>query len=424
MTQFLERRDGALCFDGVPISELATKYDTPLYVISDTRIRENFRRIRQAITEEYDKVRIYYSAKANTNLCVLKILESQGAYIDIVSPGEIFLARTAGFLPSRMLFTGTSVKDNELKYALESKVTINIDSLSQLDRLLKIAVPKRLSFRINPEFGAGHHKHCITAGKAAKFGLWEKDAPIAYKKAKEAGVKKFGIHMHIGSGIMSIEPYLTATQKLLEVARMVHDKVGIDFEFIDIGGGMGIPYMPGEHDFDMKRFAHEVCDLYKRGIRRHGLGQPILCLEPGRYIVGDACILVTKVNTLKKTPYKRFVGVDAGFNTLVRPAMYDAYHNILVANRETGNEETYDVAGPLCESGDILAKDRKLKCIEEGDLLVVLNAGAYGYSMSSQYNSRPRAAEVLVKNGRHALIRKRETLRDLMKGQRLIEWLK
>jgi len=413
-----------LCFDGVPIPELASKYDTPLYVISERRIRENYRRVRQALTEEYDSVRIYYSAKANTNLCVLRILKYEGAYLDAVSLGEIFLAKAAGFSPDRILFTGTSVRDDELRYILKSKVTINIDSVSQLDRLLKAAVPERLSFRINPEFGAGHHEHCITAGRAAKFGLWEDDVPTAYKKAKEAGVELFGIHMHIGSGIMSTEPYLIAVRKLLEVAKKVHDETRIEFEFIDIGGGMGIPYRLGEEAFDLKRFAHGMCDLYKQRTREYGLGQPILCMEPGRYIVGDACILVTRVNTVKKTPYKKFVGVDAGFNTLIRPVVYGAYHHILVAKEGAGEEETYDVAGPICESGDLLAKDRRLLRVEEGDLLVILNTGAYGYSMSSQYNSRPRAAEVLVQDGRHALIRKRETIRDLRKGQMLAEWLR
>jgi len=423
MTQILEKIDGVLYFDGAPIPELASKYDTPLYVISERRIRENYRRVRQALAEEYDSVRIYYSAKANTSLCVLRILENEGACIDAVSLGEIFLAKAVGFSPDRMLFTGTSVRDDELRYILKSNVTINIDSVSQLDRLLKAAVPERLSFRINPEFGAGHHEHCITAGRAAKFGLWEDDVSTAYKKAKEAGVELFGIHMHIGSGIMSTEPYLIAVRKLLEVAKKVHDETGIEFEFIDIGGGMGIPYKLGEEAFDLKRFAHEVCALYKQRTREYGLGQPIFCMEPGRYIVGDACILVTRVNTVKKTPYKKFVGVDAGFNTLIRPVLYGAYHHILVAKEEAGEEETYDVAGPICESGDLLAKDRRLLRVEEGDLLVILNTGAYGYSMSSQYNSRPRAAEVLVKDGRHALIRKRETIQDLKKGQMLTEWL-
>ena len=424
MTQILEKIDGVLCFDGAPIPELASKYDTPLYVISERRIRENYRRVRQALAKEYDSVRIYYSAKANTSLCVLRILENEGAYLDAVSLGEIFLAKAAGFSPGRILFTGTSVRDDELRHILKSKVTINIDSVSQLDRLLKAAVPERLSFRINPEFGAGHHEHCITAGRAAKFGLWEDDVPTVYSKAKEAGVKLFGIHMHIGSGIMSAEAYLIATQKLLEVAKRVHDETGIEFEFIDIGGGMGIPYKLGEEAFDLNRFAHGICDLYKQRTREYGLGQSILCVEPGRYIVGDACILVTRVNTVKKTPYKKFAGVDAGFNTLMRPVMYGAYHHILVAKEGTGEEETYDVAGPICESGDLLAKDRRLLRVEEGDLLVILNTGAYGYSMSSQYNSRPRAAEVLVQDGRHALIRKRETMRDLRKGQMLAEWLR
>jgi len=423
LPKMLENRKGELHIDGVSAKKLAEEFDTPLYVISEVRIRENYRKVYHSLKRNYSKIRVHYSVKANASLSILKILESEDAYIDAVSPGEVFLALKAGFPPQRILFTGTSVRNDELKFLLASKVMMNVDSISQLNRLLEMAKPDLLSIRINPEVGAGHHEHCITAGKDSKFGLWEKDAVKAYETARRAGVKKFGIHMHIGSGILNVDSFVLATEKLLDIAKKVHDRIGVDFEFVDIGGGIGVPYKPEEKELGLNLFSDEVLGLFRRRIREYGLGEPIFCVEPGRYIVCDAGILLTTVNTLKVTPFKKFVGVDAGFNTLIRPAMYGSYHHILVANKlNLPEEETYDVAGPLCESGDILAKDRKLPKVQEGDLLAILNAGAYGYSMSSQYNSRPRAAEVLVKKGKYALIRERETLDDLAAGQKLAEW--
>jgi len=351
-------------------------------------------------------------------------LETEGAYLDAVSPGEVSMALTTGFPPDRILFTGTSVRNDELRFLADSNVTVNIDSLSQLDRLLKITVPNILSVRVNPEIGAGHHDHCITAGKNTKFGLWENDALKAYEKAKNAGVARFGIHMHVGSGVLDVAPFVLALDKLLSVAKKAHDQIGVNFEFVDMGGGLGVPYKPEDKELDLALFSEEVLSLFKSKIDEYDLGKPFFCVEPGRYLVCDAGILLTTVNTVKATPFKKFVGVDAGFNTLVRPTMYGSYHHVLVANKlGSPEEETYDVVGPVCESGDVLAKDRRLPKIQEGDLLAVLNTGAYGYSMSSQYNARPRAAEVLVKNGRCALIRERETLGDLLASQREAEWL-
>ena len=425
MNGHLENRGGILYIDGVSSLELAEKFDTPLYVLAERRIRENYRRLHGALKKRFSKVRIYYSAKANTSLSVLKILESEGAYIDAVSPGEVFLALKAGFTPHRVLFTGTSVRDDELKFLVDSGVTINIDSLSQLRRLLKFHMPELLSVRVNPEIGAGHHEHCITAGKDSKFGIWEDDVIKAYKEAEKAGVKKFGIQMHIGSGILTIEPFLLAAERLLEIARHVHEEVGVDFEFIDFGGGLGVPYRPEEKPLNLELYAEKVLGLYVKRIEEYKLGEPWFFIEPGRYIICDACVLLTRVNTVKVTPFKKFVGVDAGFNTLIRPAMYGSYHPIVVANRlGSVEEEVYDVAGPICESGDLLARDRRLPKISEGDLLAILNAGAYGFSMSSQYNSRPRCAEVLVKNGEYALVRRRESFKSLLMGQEIPSWLK
>jgi diaminopimelate decarboxylase len=419
-----ENKNGVLNIDGVSASRLVKEFDTPLYVMSERRIRNNFRRLKDALTKQYDKVRIFYSTKANTNLSVLRILQTEGAWLDAVSPGEVFLALKAGFPPEKILFTGTSVRNSELKFVVDLGVTMNVDSLSQLRRLIKFHVPLFLSVRANPEVGAGHHEHCITGGKDSKFGIWENDVVEAYKIAMKVGVKKFGIQMHIGSGILGAEPFLPALEKLLEIAGLVHRETDIKFEFIDVGGGVGVPYKPEEKPLDIDEFAKKVLNLFQEKTREYGLGEPWFYIEPGRYIVCDAVVLLTSVNTVKVTPYRKFVGVDAGFNTLIRPAMYGSYHPIVVANKLNEPEtETYDIAGPLCESGDFLARDRKLPRIEEGDLLAVLNAGAYGFSMSSQYNSRPRCAEVLVKDGKCALVRERESLETLLVGQKISPWL-
>ena len=418
----LEDRKGSLFFDGCSVKELAEKYDTPLYVIGEKRLRDNYNRIHDALIRNYKYVRVYYAAKANSNLTVLKILQSEGAYLDTVSPGEVFMGLISGYTQERIMFTGTSVRNDELKVLADANITINVDSQSELDRLLKIAVPPTLSFRVNPEIGAGHHSHVITAGPDSKFGLTEEDALKAYATAKKARVERFGIQMHIGSGILDVEPYVLAVEKLLNIAKRIHDEVGIEFEFIDIGGGFGVPYKQEDQEFDLVAFTSKVVAPFKGKVAEYGLGKPFLCIEPGRYLVCDAGILLTTVNTIKMTPSKKFVGVDAGFNTLVRPTMYGSYHPILVANKlGAADKETYDVVGPICESGDALAKDRELPVIEEDDLLAVLNAGAYGFSMSSQYNARPRAAEVLIRQGKSVVVREREQLDNLTANQRMAE---
>ncbi len=416
----LENRKGNLYFDGFSVKELAEKYDTPLYVLSENRIRDNYNRLFTALINSYKYVRIYYAAKANSNLAVLKILQSEGAYLDTVSPGEVFMGLSSGFTPDHLMFTGTSVRSDELKMLADANIPVNVDSMSELERLLKFAVPPIISVRVNPEIGAGHHSHCITAGPDVKFGLWEEEVIQAYAIAQRARVGRFGIQMHIGSGILDVEPYALAVDKLLSIAKRVHDEVGINFEFIDIGGGLGIPYKPEDKELDLAEFANKIVSPFKGKVKEYGLGKPYLCVEPGRYLVGDASILLTTVNTVKVTPAKKFVGVDAGFNTLIRPTMYGSYHPILVANKlDEGEKETYDVVGPICESGDALAKDRPLPEVADGDVLAVLNAGAYGFSMSSQYNSRPRAAEVMIRQGKDLQVRNREQLGDLLSSQRI-----
>lgn len=420
----LERRYGALYFDKVSLVELASKFGTPLYIMSESRIRDNYRRLYKAFHERYQNTRIYYAAKANTNISVLAIMRDEGAFLDVLSPGEIYLALKSGFDPERILYTGTSVGEDELDYAIKSNVTINVDSLSQMEYLLRKARPRMVAVRVNPEVGAGHHEHCVTGSRDSKFGLLKRDAQQVFKMAKDAGVNRFGIQMHIGSGILDPEPYFEAMENLLATARDAHEDLGVDFEFVDLGGGFGVPYRPDEQELDLEEVSGRIVTLFRKRVSEYRLGEPALCIEPGRYIVCDAGILLTRVNSVKTTPFKEFAGVDAGFNTLIRPSMYGSYHEIVLANAtRAGTERVYDVVGPLCESGDFLARDRKLEEIRRGDVLAVLNSGAYGFVMSSQYNSRPRPAEVLLKDGRYTAVREEEHLETLTAGQKIAEWL-
>lgn len=410
---------GHLLIGGADAVKLAEDYDTPLYVIDERRIRENYQRLHKAFTRCYPNFQILYACKANTNLTVLRILEDEGSGIDAVSPGEIYMALLAGFKPEKILYTGNNLRDDEILFAAESGVMINIDSKSQLLRLSKITDPEdvKISFRINPMVGAGHHEHCITGGELSKFGIREDEAAKVYSLAQELGFQPIGIHAHIGSGILDPEPFMLAVEKLMDIAGKVSKATGVEFEFIDFGGGLGIPYHPDEKPLDIKEFAEKITSLFMEKLEEHSLGKPAMYIEPGRYIVGDAACLLTRVNTIKES-YRKFAGVDAGFNTLVRPVMYDSYHHIIVANRANEKPaEEIDIAGNLCESGDLFARDRKLPKLKEGDLLAILDAGAYAFSMASQYNSRPRPAEILVKDGEAEIIRKREDFSDLINKQ-------
>ncbi len=410
---------GNLTIGGIDVHELADQYKTPLYVIEEDRIKSNYKRLYNAFSSHYNDFKMYYACKANTNLSVMRILEKEGSGIDAVSPGEIYTSLLAGFDPSKILYTGNNVTDNELKFAVESGVKINLDSISQLKRLSNIpeAQGMDISFRINPMVGAGHHDHCITGGPLSKFGIMEEEAVEVYKMAKELGFNPVGIHTHIGSGILDPKPFKLAVTALMDIAGKVSKYADVEFDFIDFGGGIGIPYTPEESILDINDFGEKITDLYQDKLDEYGLGKPTMCIEPGRYIVGDAAVLLTRVNTIKQS-YRKFVGVDAGFNTLLRPTMYGSYHHIVVADKPFAESvQKIDIAGDVCESGDLFARDRSMPNVGEGDILAILNAGAYSFSMASQYNSRPKPAEILVYKGQSDIIRERETFSDVLAKQ-------
>lgn len=412
-----ESKDGKMIFGGMNIEEIAGRFGTPCYVNDEQRIRENYRNLHNAFNRYMDTT-IHYACKANTSLAVLRILEQEGSGIDAVSIGEVKTCLKAGFTPDRIMYTGVFVSTEELKEVVETGVMINLDSVSEMERLAEIKPGAKVSFRITPGIGSGHGDKVITGNKGAKFGIPKDKVVETYLRAQDLGLEPIGIHAHIGSGGQSVEPFVEEAEVLSGLINQLSE-AGIDLEFVDIGGGIGVPYKPNEDEMDLGEFASQVTDVFQMDtdVKK-------LIIEPGRYIVCDACVLLTKCTDIKDTGVKKYIGVDAGFNTLIRPAMYDSYHYIQNGSKFgkacTGR---YDIAGPLCESGDYLGHDRVMPEPDEGDIMVVYNAGAYGYSMSSNYNSRPLCAEVLVNDRKAELIRSKQDIEDLWKYQVIPERL-
>lgn len=389
---------------------VAREFGTSVFVYEEGKIRSQLRYLKQSI--DYQLTRILYAIKANFNPYILEITKEEGAGSDAVSPGEIALSLKTGFLPKDILFTGNNITDEEMDFAVERGVLLNIDSLSRLEKFGKKYPGQQVCVRINPDVGAGHHDHCITGGPESKFGIWHSEVAEIKRIAKSCHLEIIGIHQHIGSQILEADKFLMAMEVLLRVAPSFPD-----LEFIDFGGGFGVPYRPGERPLDMEELGEKISKRFDRFTYEYGR-ELTLVIEPGRYLVAEAGSLLTRANTVKRNPDGHvFVGVDSGFNHLIRPAMYDSYHEIVNISNPTGKLEQVDVVGYLCESGDKFAKRRKIHKVREGDLIVIKIAGAYGYSMSSRYNLRPRAAEVLVKPDETLrLIRERETIEDLIGG--------
>ncbi|MHA1489045.1 MAG: diaminopimelate decarboxylase [Promethearchaeota archaeon] len=426
----LKYRDNILYFADVSTIELAEKYSTPIYIINEQLIRKRYKQLKNVLASEYKRNEIHFAVKANSNLSILKILNSEGANFDCSSTGEIYTCFKAGISPKQIIYTGNMFTDDDFNFAVKNDVLVNLDSLSQLERLDKVynnlgKEKNAISFRINPEFGAGHHAHTITAGKHIKFGILDNQVIEAYKKAKEVGFKKFGTHIHIGSGILNPHDFDKAIHKYLGIITNLADTLDITLDFVDFGGGLGIPYRPEEDPLDLQVYKEIVVKSFKELVEKGGLDEPILKVEPGRYLTAEASIILAQINTIKNNGYKIFAGINAGFNTLIRPMMYGSYHHIIpCAINQEKEKITYDIAGPICESGDIIGKEREMPELNEGDYLAILDAGAYGFIMSSSYNSRPRPAEILVNNGQSYKIREAETFDDILKHQIIPDHLK
>ena len=417
--EHLENRNGTLFIEGCNTVELAEKYGTPLYAMSENRIRDNYRRLSGAFKKHYSNFRLYYAVKANNNLTILNILRQEGSGADCSAPSEVFLALKAGFKKEDLLYTGNYNTNEELKYAAENNVVINLDDTSAIEKLAKVCNPQDVAgicFRFNPGMGKGETAGVVCAGPEAKFGTLEEEIVKGYRRAKELGFKNFGMHMMTGSNVKEVDYFPEVADVIFRVADRISREVGIEFSFINIGGGFGVPYKPGEPNLDIETVAKTVTDKFKQRFADNGT-RPKLLIEPGRYIACDAGVLLTRVHHIKRAQ-KTFIGTDAGMNTLLRPALYGAYHQIVVANKlNEPNAETVTIVGQICENTDHLARDRQMPRTTEGDLLAVLNAGTYGYGMSSQYNSRPRCAEILVNKEESYVIREREGFEDLIGKQ-------
>ncbi len=409
---------GQLCIGGRSIVDLGSSYGTPVYVTDEQRIRTNCRRLKASFEKNYRKFRLNYAVKANNNLAIMNIARQEGAGADCSCAEELVLAALAGFESNELLYSGNYNSDHELSQGILSGAAVNLDDVALLPRLLKQGTPEVLSFRVNPGIGGGQYPGLVFGGENTKFGVPESEIVHAYTQAKANGIKRFGIHMMSGSNVLNVDYFESVTRKLFEIAESVSKNVEVTFEFVDIGGGFGVPYKPDEQPLDIEQVGSRVGAMFTQYVDRGAIGQPYLMIEPGRFIVSDSTVLLGSVHHIKKSAKRTYVGTDIGMNTLLRPALYGAYHHIYIANRPLAKSDTIvTLTGQVCENTDVLAKDRELPRIELGDTIAVVNAGAYGYSMSSQYNSRPRPAEVLVNDGRAEVIRERETVTDLLHRQ-------
>jgi diaminopimelate decarboxylase len=401
---------------------LAAKFGTPLYVYDKASIVGQARALKAAFAPRFPKLKIFYAVKANTNGTIVSLLRNEGLGAEVVSGGELVAARRIGMPGNEIMFTSSSKRPEEIELAIRNDSVLNVDSRDELEQVSLIAgrVGKtaRISFRINPGVDP-HTIHQINTGiSESKFGLHLENgiALAGYARAKELPhVKITGIHCHIGSQITETSGYEATAKKMLAFVRELKEKLGVKVEFLDLGGGLGIPYHDGETVMGPEDLAKALKPIWDEGVKALGY-EPVLWLEPGRFFVAPSGFLLARVNSVKTTPVKTFVNVDAGFETLMRPAMYQAYHRVRVIGR-AGEVEKLDIAGDVCETGDILAADRMLPRPKAGDLVVILDAGAYGFSMASEYNARPLPAEVLVDGDDARVIRRRGTVDDLFRGE-------
>ena len=393
--------------------DLIREYGSPLYVYDESILRERCREMKSLLT--YPRFAVNYSAKANCNLELLKILRQEGVMVDAMSPGEIYVEMAAGFDAADILYIGNNVSAEEMDYAIQRGIRVSVDSLTQLERYGQRNPGGRVAVRFNPGVGAGHHEKVVTGGQKTKFGVAAEAVADVKAISEKYGLIVAGINQHIGSLFLDAGVYLAAAAALLDIARQFGE-----LEFIDFGGGFGVPYRrnSGEQRLDLTELGKKLDELVTKWVRDYG--RPVTVkIEPGRYMVAECGVLLGTVHGIKENAGVKYIGSDLGFNVLMRPILYDAYHELEVYpgdGLERRRLETVTVVGNICETGDIVARNRELPEIRQGDVLGVLDAGAYGYVMSSNYNNRLRPAEVLLAaDGSHRLIRRRETMEDLMR---------
>ncbi len=414
-------RNGELWCEQVRVADVARKVGTPLYLYSHGTILDHFKKIRSAFAPI--KPLICFAMKANSSMAICRTLAKAGAGFDIVSGGELQKVLRVGARPTKIVYASVGKTTREIEQALKAGIlSFNVESAQELEQIEEAAGRlhrrQRVSLRLNPEVDPHTHSFITTGHKASKFGMDVKTIESLLAKAHRFPHVVFeGLHIHIGSQILEAKPFQAAIRKALHLVQGARRK-GINIRWLNIGGGLGIVYHR-ETPQTAASFAHKVLPLLKRS------GLKVI-LEPGRFIVGSSGILLTHVLYVKTSHSKRFAIVDAGMNDLIRPSLYGAYHEILpvTQNGAAFKKLRYDVVGPVCESGDFFAQDRPLAPLEPGQLLAVMGAGAYGFTMASNYNSRPRAAEVLVHGKKWHLIRRRETVQDLVRGEKIPAFLR
>ena len=410
-------KGGELYCENVPVSKIADAVGTPFYLYSYSALVDGIRAYLQPLSRIGGIA--CYAVKANSNLAVLRTLFREGAGADIVSGGELFRAVRAGVDVKKVVFAGVGKTEEEMAYALRMGILMfNVESVQELEVLNQVAQRegKRapVALRVNPDVDPQTHPYISTGLKESKFGIDVEEALDVYRMAsKMEGVEVVGIHCHIGSQITKLSPFVDAVDRVINLVDRLRDK-GIDLKYMDIGGGIGIRYKD-----EKPPTPEQLIDAVADKVRSRGL---TLIMEPGRSVVGNAGLFVTRVLYVKKKQNKTFYVVDGAMNDLARPALYNAYHEI-VPVKERGGSVVADVVGPVCETGDFLAKGRELPEIERGDLLAVMSAGAYGFTMSSNYNSRPRVCEVLVRGDQFFVVRERERYEDLVRGESIPTFL-
>jgi len=416
MHDFGYRKNSLYC-EGVKLEDLAKKFATPFYVYSYHTLTGHYEKLASAFKRINPL--ICYSVKANSNLAILRALTARGAGLDIVSGGELFRAQKARCPACRIVYASVGKTDREIYAAIKKGILFfNVESLAELENINRISGSlrkiTRVAIRINPDVEAKTHKYITTGKLTNKFGIDLKSAyRILLRRAEFSHLDICGLHIHIGSQITQSAPFVEAIKKVSRFVGELKSK-GVELKYLNIGGGLGIVY-DREEPQTAQIYAERIMPLLeKTGLR--------IIMEPGRFIAGNSGILITRVLYIKNTPKKKFIIVDGGMNDLVRPALYGAHHNILPL-RAVAKKEKADVVGPICESGDFFAKERPIARVKEGDYLAVMSAGAYGFSMSSNYNSRPRPAEVMVSGKKAFLIRKREIPADLVRNELVPEGL-
>lgn len=416
MTGAFTRRDGVLHADDVSLEALAERFGTPLFVYSATALAEAYDALDRALGDVPHT--LCYSIKTNMNLAVVRTLVARGAGVDVTSGGELFRALRAGAPPARIVYSGVGKRDDEIDQALAAGIKMfNVESRAELRRIDAVAAARGVrapvAFRVNPDVDPKTHPYISTGLRQSKFGIPWGDAVEAYAEAKALEhVEVVGIDCHIGSQLTKVRPFVDALNRVRHLLLELRD-AGHEIRTIDVGGGLGVTYAD-ETPPSFEEYAGAVLESVG------GLGCDLV-FEPGRSFAANAGVLLTRVLYEKSNEDKRFVIVDAAMNDLIRPALYQAYQRIEPVGRDRGAPSVADVVGPVCESGDFLAKDRPMPPVETGDLLAVHSAGAYGFSMSSNYNGRVRAAEVLVKGAASALVRERESYEDLVRGETIPE---